>query len=91
MEINYILGGNNMSVKMLTIILLWILGMIIDAIWCFSDKEDMSEVYDGISELVDMGWPKGLIISIIVFVVIILAATWPSELVTYPIKKLKKR
>jgi hypothetical protein len=69
-EINYILGGNTMSVKMLTIILLWILGMVIDAIWCFSDKEQMTEFYDVISDLVDEGWPKGLIIGILVIVVI---------------------
>lgn len=90
METNYILGGNTMSVKMLTIILLWILGMIIDAIWCFSDKEQMTEIYDGISDLVDTGWPKGLIIGILVIVVIFLSATWPTDLVAYPYKLWKK-
>lgn len=90
METNYILGGNTMSVKILTIILLWILGMIIDAIWYFSDKEQMTEVCDGISDFVDEGWPKELIISILVIVVIFLSATWPSDLVMYPYKQLKK-
>ena len=90
METNYILGGNNMSVKMLTIILLWILGMVIDAIWCFSDKEQMTDVYEGISDLVDEGWPKGLIIGMLIIIVVILSATWPSDLVTYPYKQLKK-
>lgn len=80
-----------MSVKMLTIVLLWILGMIIDAIWCFTNKEEMTEVYDGISELVDMGWPKGLIIGILVIIAIISAATWPSDIVIYPYKQWKKK
>jgi len=79
-----------MSVKMLTIILLWILGMFIDTIWCFTNKEEMTEVYDRISELVDEGWPKGHIIGILVIAAIISAATWPSDLVVYPYKQWKK-
>jgi hypothetical protein len=51
----------------------------------------MTEVYDGISELVDMGWPKGLIIGILVIIAIISAATWPSDLVIYPYKQWKKK
>lgn len=77
--------------KLTMIAILYAIGMLVWLLWRLGSKKETKEFMDQVYELDGINiLPENVVILLVVVVMVVISAFWPTELVMFPYKRLKK-